>query len=494
MSLYEQSAGRNPVSALLERYPYSDPGTVNELASLEVSDIYMAFLQPVSEEYILSLAIARSPRLRRAHENWQASLNRYPQSIFLQDVLNSYRGFSEGMSLGLGKEYQRGMIQMNYPAPGMLSLRGQVVESDVDAAYYDYITEGVNLIAEARDVIAKIRNKEELIAINSASVSRLSVLKQVAQAQYVSGTRSFSDLIRIDTELDSRRDMLSRVRSMKTGLYGSLASLLDLPADTEFPDIQWADEPSSELSFQPVADLAMEANPELAKIDSMIDKMDSMVEMTLRRADPDLTNGFTYFQGRDIGSLDSSTGNMNMDMETGGSMPAGSEMESDGTDMGSGMPMDTGASGSSGMDMDSDMGSMSFMFNPMLDHRSTNYPLDFSYAIELMNKKSAMEEMLDAKSNMIAGMIRMQVTRYNQMRSSTSVYRTEIIPAADAALNVVRSGYTSNENNFNDLIGSELSLLMSRMDLANIEYERRNAYIEIEKLIGHSIRVEGEQL
>lgn len=62
-----------------------------------------------------------------------------------------------------------------------------------------------------------------------------------------------------------------------------------------------------------------------------------------------------------------------------------------------------------------------------------------------------------------------------------------IIPNAQAALDVVRTGYTTDENSFNDLIMAELSLLMARMDLANFRMEKRLAVAEIERLIGHGL-------
>jgi outer membrane protein TolC len=77
---------------------------------------------------------------------------------------------------------------------------------------------------------------------------------------------------------------------------------------------------------------------------------------------------------------------------------------------------------------------------------------------------------------------------YSQMVRSEKVYRDNIVPKAKAALDVLRRGYSANENDFNDLISAELEYLMARMELATTRFERQKAFIETERLIGRSIK------
>jgi len=50
--------------------------------------------------------------------------------------------------------------------------------------------------------------------------------------------RSFSDLVRIRTELADRRDNLDRINSMRDGLLSRLASMLDIPIEEDAPIVQ----------------------------------------------------------------------------------------------------------------------------------------------------------------------------------------------------------------------------------------------------------------
>lgn len=460
LAKYETASSRDPLGTLLERFPVASRFQIEEYQVLDREAVASNLNSNVDEELILAVLLARSPRLARAEEAWRATLNRYPQTFYLQDILNRYQAFTEGMSLGIGREYQRGMVQMNYASPGMLTLRGRVVELDIEIAWNEYIREGAEIIADTKSLLAEIQNKNELISINAASASRLSVLSSVVEAQYVAGTRSFSDLVRIRTELAIRRDMVERTKSMRDGLYGRLAAMLDLPVTTAFGEFTWTGETNLDLSTENLSDEIIDTRPELIQIALGVEKMDAMIEMTLLRADADQTFGFTYFQGRDVQTLDGG-----MDSSDTGGM--------DGMDMGDGS--DTG-------EMD-----MNFMNRPMVDHRGTDTALDLAWAMEIMDRRNAMREMLQAKTDMATGMLAMQIERYKRSVESTGVSRGRVIPNSRAALDVVRAGYTAQENNFNDLIMAELTLLMARMDLSNFELDRRLSLAEIGRLMGHTI-------
>ena len=460
---YENASERDPVSAILERWPVSDSDLINVISSWDDQTVINTVAGELDENLILGILIARSPRLSRAINAWQASLERYPQTAFLQDILAGYQSMTEGMSLGIGKEYQTGMIQMNYPGPGMMSLRGDVVERDIDSAWSDYIKEAGDIITDARNLLSEIRFRDEMISINSAGVNRLATLTAVVEAQYISGTRSFSDLVRIRSELATRRDTVDRITSMRASLLGQLASMLNLPPNMQFGTFSWPDDQNLDMNIETlIADMEF-SSPELLKIGFGIEKMDAMIAMTTLRADPDQTFGFTYFQGRDVQALSETLSDENM----------------------SGMDMDGG-----GSDTDMDMGSMNFMNQPMIDYRNYNYPLDLAWAAELVERRDAMSDMLDAKTDMLSGMLNMQVEKYLQAIDSSGVSSGQIIPNSQAALDVVRTGYTSDENNFNDLIMAELSLLMARMDLAGYERDMRVALSEIARILGHDVDVE----
>lgn len=451
----ESGFERNIDIVIVERFPEYSSEKIMQFAKMSESDLLAQIENQISESDLINIVLARSKKLSTAESNWKASLYLYPQTTYLQDLLIRFNSFSEGMSIGIGKDYNREMVQMMQPFPGMLSLRGRIVDLDIDIAWQKYNQEIINVISDSKSTLADIRTKRELLEINKSSESLLRELHGVIDAQYRSGTRTFSDLIRIKTELEKRSDTVSRIESMIFGLYSQLASQMDCKPDIEFGDINWDETGNPEFDYSAANETIRESNPDLNEISLKNEKMKLMIEMSRLNLAPDLTLGLTFYQSREVDRLDSKkTSDMEMGQE---------QMQ------------------------DMEMTQMNFMDRPMVDYKNNTFALETSWLAELIERQAAMSQMLDAKTNMISGMLSMQYEKFQRNIDSENTYKRRIIPDSKAALEVVRKGYSSDENNFNDLISSEMALIMARMELANIQNEKLHSEIEIERMIGHSL-------
>ena len=117
------ASARNPIESILKIHPVSTLEQIGQFMDMTDYEISEYLKAGASEADILGILIARSPKIASAEESWRAALQLYPQTLYLQDLVGRFHTFTEGMALGIGKEYQRGMIQMHFPLPGMLSLR-----------------------------------------------------------------------------------------------------------------------------------------------------------------------------------------------------------------------------------------------------------------------------------------------------------------------------------------------------------------------------------
>jgi len=481
---YQSETLRDTIDGINGIYPTIDKEAVKEFRSLDESGIRDLLSKGTSDEVIINLAVARSKRIYEAENSWDASLNLYPQTVYLQDLVTTIDSFSGLTKNGTGADNNREMIQMNYPSPRMLSLRGAVVDLDVEIGWLEFLKKSRDVIADTKSLLAEIRNSDEMIEINKESASLLRMLKDITEVQYKAGTRGFADLVRIKTELEKRLDTINRMESMLTGQFAQLASALNLPPDTRFGKITWTSEKASELSEERLIDEVDESRQELAQIARQVRKMDAMLEMSKIMAVPDLTLGFSYYQGveseglkpAEMQSMDSSSTDM-ASMDNSDSMDGMDEMSDSGSSE-SKASMDNVES--------SVMQKMTFMNSPMVDYRS-NLAADLAWVNELVDRRDAMVEMSASMHDMSRGMITMLVENIESMSQSEKTYSGKVIPEAEAALKVVRVGYSSNENDFNDLIGSELTLLMARMELVNVSLERRHAVFELERLIGKEL-------
>ena len=487
MQKYRAASVHDPVGDLLTLYPIASHERIVEFKSMNPSDVAQLLADDPPEQRIIALIVARSPSIAQAENAWRATLNRYPQTLFLQDLLNRYQSFTSGLSVGVGEEYQNGMIQMNYPSPGMLSLRGRVVEIDAEIAYRDFLREASETVADAKVLLAQIRNKDELISSTSTSLSLLSILGQVAQVQYEAGTRSFSDLVRIQTEQARRRDQIQRLGSEREGLLGQLAASISLPANTSFGEIGWSEDSKPSLDDNALRDELPRSRQEIIQAALGLEKMDAMIQMTRRQAIPDATLGMSYLQAGGASSdISGATDSAMPEASVTSSGSGSTDTSMSGMDSGT-----AGGTGAAGADMTAtenmNMNNSDFMNTPMVDYRRSSFGIDYAWAAELVDRRAEMASMLQNMTDMALGMLEMQINRYNQGLQSEATYSGRVIPDARAALDVVRIGYSGDENTFSDLIGAELALLDARNDLANIRMDRRIAFAEIERQMGKDI-------
>ena len=487
MIKYQGAIAHDPVADILTLFPVASRERIAEFRAMNNDQVAQILADNPPEQRILALLVARSPRIARAEDAWQASVNLYPQTQFLQDILSRYQSLTSGLSIGIGEEYQIPMIQMDYPNSGMLSLRGRAVEIDIEKAYSDILREAAESVADTKILLAQIRNTEDLIENNRSSLSLLNILSDVARVQYTTGTRSFSDLIRLQTEQAKRSVEIQRLESEEAGLFGQLAASLNLPGISTVGDIQWSDDTRPEIDEVTLRDNLAQTRQEIVQAALDVEKMDVMIRMTRREAAPDLTFGMSYYQGTNPSGIASGTGDASM------SGMGGTGAQDSGADSAmSGMGSETGGAtqvtvDTSTEDQAAGMGTSSFMNTPMVDYRNSNYPVDFTWAAEMVDRRAEMASMLENMTAMADGMFEMQISRYNQGLRSENTYTGRVIPDARATLDVVRIGYSGNENSFSDLINSELTLLDARNELANISMDRRVALAEIERLVGKAI-------
>jgi hypothetical protein len=445
---YEQAASRDPLTGISELYPNYDIEKISEYRAMGGGKINDLLKKSTTEEELVYIALARSNAVKNAEQNWYAALKLYPQADYLKDLLTRYSSFTGGGNMG-------DMIQMYYPSPKMLSLRGDAVEIDVEIAWQKYLEVVRDVVADTKTKLAEIRNIEETISYNRESQKLLSQLKDVADIQYRSGTRSFSDLIRIKTELEKRIDTINRLNSMNDGMYAELKSILNLEPDTGIEKISWSKPSYPQLDETKILKSIDGTRQELLVMALEVEKMNVMINMTRIEAMPDFTLGFTYYQGQESKNLAKSDENSMKSMEN--------------------------------MDSKDSKGSMSFMENPMIDYRNTNLAPNLAWAAEMIERRDAMLSMLEDEISMSEGMLKMQFVQYDQMGKSSDVYTNSIIPQASAALDVVRTGYISGDSGLSDLIDSELALLTARIELSNTVKDRKISLVELERLIGKSL-------
>jgi hypothetical protein len=84
-----------------------------------------------------TLALIRSPRVKAAENRLRASIETFSQAQNLDEILRQYTALTEGLKTGIGPMKGKDPVEMKFPFPGVLSLKGQIANQEVKTARED---------------------------------------------------------------------------------------------------------------------------------------------------------------------------------------------------------------------------------------------------------------------------------------------------------------------------------------------------------------------
>jgi hypothetical protein len=118
---------------------------IREIAKKE-EEIKKLLSQSVDINSLISAAYERNPDLSEAKKAWQATIEQYSQASRLDEIMRQYRAFVKDLTTKVGPRLEKTSIMMNFPFPGTLTLKGNIVSKEVEIAKEKYSVILRNLI------------------------------------------------------------------------------------------------------------------------------------------------------------------------------------------------------------------------------------------------------------------------------------------------------------------------------------------------------------
>jgi hypothetical protein len=142
------------------------------------------------------LALLRNPGIKAAEYRFRAAIEAFSQVTALDEILREYTAFTEDLMTGVGPMKGKEPMRTKFPFPGVLGLKGQIVNQQVRA-------ERESLEAARRDAIVEVGkaywNLVYVIRAKRITTEMLKLLKrleQVANTRYEAGKTSYQDVIK----------------------------------------------------------------------------------------------------------------------------------------------------------------------------------------------------------------------------------------------------------------------------------------------------------
>ncbi|MBI4651712.1 TolC family protein [Candidatus Desantisbacteria bacterium] len=418
-------------------------------------EIENEFSNNLNLNLLITYAYINNPELQSMKNKWKASIEQYPQEIYLDNILKQYNAFTKTLYTKPGMQYQKEFMTKKFPLPGLLTLKGDIVKTNVIIQSLEYEKSLRNLITEIKMNYYDFIFIQQSIRILKENQAFLKVINSIAESRYSTGASNFSDIIKIHIQIAKLDYELVELNNETNTIKAKLNNLLNRTPDANFVETQnFASLPEIidykiSLSIDDLYKFTEENQQELKSIKTKIDKMESMLEMGKRMYLPEFTSGASYFEDRSE-ILKGVKTDMNMSMNKTFNPSPDLTMMSD-----------------------------YFWFN-----KNDAYLEELKYEIE------SMKNMLINEKNKYIYESKALYLKLNVAEKEMNLYTSTLIPRAEEALKAVIAAYQAGKVDIVEIIDSFGTYLEFQLKYYKVIKEYRNNLAKLENNAGVVLKKE----
>lgn len=259
-----------------------------------------------SLETLEILTLIRNPGIRSAEEAFRGSLEAYSQVSNLDEILRQYAAFTQAVMTGIGAMADTQSPAMKFPFPGVMALKGEIVQQEVTIARESLEIARKSAITEARKLFWNLTFNRHAQQITASTLSALDQFELSARKRYEVGKESMQEVIRVQIQQEKLREEQKTLQEEQKNLQVEIRKMVDLTtgSDIGFPAFQ---EPRRQTpAIENLYDIALKHNQNLRTIRATIARMERMIELAETEIYPGFTQNLSLFENNafnQVGSI-----------------------------------------------------------------------------------------------------------------------------------------------------------------------------------------------
>jgi len=274
---------------------------VRELAK-DYGKIKKFLSENINLDSLIAAAYERNPALADAKSLWKSAIEKYSQAARLDEIMRQYRAFVKDLNTKVGPRLEKASIMMNFPFPGTITIKGDIVSKEVEIAKERYDIVLRNLIHDVRFSYYEYTYLEHLINIIGENITLLKSLESTAYVKYNTATAPYSDIIKVQVKISRLSDDLITAKEHRLTVAAKINQLISLPPQTPLGTFEEEKIQYVALDVAKLIKLGLSNQQELKIIKLRVQKTNLAITLAEKKFYPDLSAGYSYFEN-DTGNL-----------------------------------------------------------------------------------------------------------------------------------------------------------------------------------------------
>lgn len=390
-------------------------------------------------EQLVGDVMRENPQLKSTRAKWEAMKERPAQERTLPNPMLTYSGM-DMIDGGTWPDTQekRIMVQQQFPWFGKLGLKGRVAEKDAESMQREYEAMQREVIMMVKESYFDLYATQRALSITRDEEDVLKQMQKIAEAKYGVGEITQQDVLKAQAEISMLKARILELEQQQTVLKAKLNQLLNRRADS--PLGLAVTEPQREFEFQAdqLFGLAEKNRPEIKQARVQIERSQRERDLMKREFFPDYRLGVEY---RNVG-VDWSNFSRSDDM-------------------------------------------VMFTIGIDLPIWQTKYRAGVREANKMIESTTAA---LEAAETQTSYDVQDASFKLLTARRSLDLYKSALVPQAEARFNASEAGYETGKVDFLDLLESERFLLNARVMAVMAEGNVGMQLARLERAVGTDLK------
>ncbi len=256
---------------------------------------------------VIAEGLRQNPGVQSALHSLEAQRHRIPQTRSLVDpqVSAGWVGNVAPFSLQQGdpSSYRGVTVSQQFPYPGKLKLRGQIVSKDVDAAQWDYEAVRRRVVVDLKSAYFDYFFYSKALEITRKDKDLLQKLSSISEARYRVGKGMQQDVLRSQVEISLLLQKITVMEQQRATAQARLNTLMAKSPESPLPPAADVEATALNEKLDDLYAAAKTNDTSLQREQQMVEKNQFAVQLAHKDYQPDFGVAYTY-QQRSMGLPD----------------------------------------------------------------------------------------------------------------------------------------------------------------------------------------------